>query len=1029
MLVLAVGAGAQQRRDDSGCKRQTLSGSPEGNTAGAAGCHIITDVNTGFAYRFQGIIGQTTGWAATERGGPTCGDGSINQASEQCDAPGGIGAQGVCQALADCQPNCTCVPASSTCGNGMLDAGEGCDPALIDSPCRGSILIDGVSTPKCTGACKCIAECPNGQIETNTTTGVDENCEFTTDPGGTGGVDFGNSGDFPGTGYFNTGEDLAALDITTGDLVVEMFARLDSTATSGRLVSKGGTSAPSNPGWTAFFNAGTPGVMSLQAADASTSNPCFSSAFLNAGTLYHLVWERSGTACTFYALNVTDNETAHTQVNGTDAATMATWAGGGNMGLGASSSGSQPLDVVMDEIRVWTGSGCVASYNSSIRDQLWDEEVTTDQGSCTLSARYDFDQPSPSTVENTVTGADVASANGPVALIASPFSTGSGGGGTTEFGCTPPQTCTPTTCRCSDTGTSTGRTFYLDDTGCSNSNAGATTGAPWCTVNWARDATNPSRLAPGDLLIIRDGTYTQEVSLVGGDTIPALTANGLCNGVGANALCGTSSAPITIRAENSRQAKFVSPDGDGDVWAMNGLAWYVVDGLVIENVDHATGGATGLNSNLGILRSSNLTFKNMLYNKSNRCGNNQLVEVNDGQDILFQFNEFWRHHRHGLSVAGGIRVVCDRCYENTSTSAVWDQCPSGAGCLASCTTTGGTASGAYEMYPCNNCTIQTSLMEGLWGSSIMGAPGSINGIRAADNWIIGSAYAPVRSTGGTGLGAKIFARGNENPIRGPLRTRLQDFVVVDARGLAIRNSVAVDTQLDHVAAWDVTANTNPTLLVDDPGFDANSQATCENLLVGEDSSITITNSIFAGSTGTNVSIPGCTSSATENQVCTIGTGTTGNRAGSGTSFSCPSDGGNCNAACAAATAWDRALPTGIGPTATDCYHGAGFAANYLGADLRCLYANRVRLTGIANSQFCGTTGAPGCGSMIVSNATCTATRGAGVPTPCQNGINWCGVVVPGINDTDGCVSFAHRRLRQLADDSECGGGSIALTCP
>jgi len=52
---------------------------------------------------------------------PFCGDGIVNQRTEECDPPGSDCADG-----RTCQMDCTCP--ESACGDGILDPGEDCDP-------------------------------------------------------------------------------------------------------------------------------------------------------------------------------------------------------------------------------------------------------------------------------------------------------------------------------------------------------------------------------------------------------------------------------------------------------------------------------------------------------------------------------------------------------------------------------------------------------------------------------------------------------------------------------------------------------------------------------------------------------------------------------------------------------------------------------------------------------------------------------------------------------------------------------------
>jgi len=119
---------------------------------------------------------------------PFCGDGSVNQVSEQCERPGDF----VCPGGARCLAGCVCPtpPPILFCGDGKIDAPEQCEPpntATCDANCKlifppppcgngvfdagemcdppGMICANGMV---CDGACQCPAVpflCPNGVID------------------------------------------------------------------------------------------------------------------------------------------------------------------------------------------------------------------------------------------------------------------------------------------------------------------------------------------------------------------------------------------------------------------------------------------------------------------------------------------------------------------------------------------------------------------------------------------------------------------------------------------------------------------------------------------------------------------------------------------------------------------------------------------------------------------------------------------------------------------------------------------------
>jgi hypothetical protein len=77
---------------------------------------------------------------------PTCGDGQVNQPSEQCDGIDDTVCPGACQA------DCTC--SATVCGNGVVEPGEQCDGGS-DTACPGA----------CQGDCTCGSFCGDGTVD------------------------------------------------------------------------------------------------------------------------------------------------------------------------------------------------------------------------------------------------------------------------------------------------------------------------------------------------------------------------------------------------------------------------------------------------------------------------------------------------------------------------------------------------------------------------------------------------------------------------------------------------------------------------------------------------------------------------------------------------------------------------------------------------------------------------------------------------------------------------------------------------
>ena len=105
-------------------------------------------------------------------------------------------------------------------------------------------------------------------------------------------------------------------------------------------------------------------------------------------------------------------------------------------------------------------------------------------------------------------------------------------------------------------------TYYISPTG-SDSNSGTSSSSPWKTFNFAIP-----KLRPGDTLLLRNGTYS-------GSNTGILTIN-----CGSNANNGTQSQPITIKAENERQAHIVA-NGLSIGFDIRNCSHYIIAGLRI----------------------------------------------------------------------------------------------------------------------------------------------------------------------------------------------------------------------------------------------------------------------------------------------------------------------------------------------------------------------------------------------------------------------------------------------------------------
>ena len=112
-------------------------------------------------------------------------------------------------------------------------------------------------------------------------------------------------------------------------------------------------------------------------------------------------------------------------------------------------------------------------------------------------------------------------------------------------------------------------TYYLSPVG-SDSQSGISSSHPWRTFRFAI-----SKLRPGDTLLLLDGKYTNANS-----GMPQFTC-------GRDANNGTSSQPITMKAQNERKAHIQS-DGTLVPLFIKQCSYWVIEGIYLRSADNPT---------------------------------------------------------------------------------------------------------------------------------------------------------------------------------------------------------------------------------------------------------------------------------------------------------------------------------------------------------------------------------------------------------------------------------------------------------
>ena len=227
-------------------------------------------------------------------------------------------------------------------------------------------------------------------------------------------------------------------------------------------------------------------------------------------------------------------------------------------------------------------------------------------------------------------------------------------------------------------GTSTEANFTTATSGgkyVSSSGSGSTcsSGSP-CAVSYMI-----ANAAAGDTWRFKDGTY------------PPISLNCL-----SNFRNGTSGSPITLTADNERQAFFLgNGQQDGTIFIAN-CSWLNLVGLYAESADF-NGSAEG--NPLFIYNSSNITVTRGIFAKPNRWTNSHPMIFYIGSNFTITDNEIYFAHRSGLELAGVSHSFVARNYMHKRT---W---------LPLSGDTGFSKSG-FLCYPCSGDTIVNNIAEG-----------------------------------------------------------------------------------------------------------------------------------------------------------------------------------------------------------------------------------------------------------------------------------------------------------------------------
>ena len=301
--------------------------------------------------------------------------------------------------------------------------------------------------------------------------------------------------------------------------------------------------------------------------------------------------------------------------------------------------------------------------------------------------------------------------------------------------------------------TSTGQTFFFSPAAPST-NSSCTDTAP-CRLSLL-----PGKAIPGAQMILKDGTYS------GSGTVLALDST-------RNTVNGTSTSPITVRAQNPGRALIIGNGTTGQVVRLR-VDWWILEDLRIENVNNSA----YRGSEAGSLRCTlcnHVVIRGNIVRNPNAWGNNTAVSIT-GTNNLIEDNDILRFHRNGLALFGSgtknnvvrgnyVGQTVDRLYSSP-----------------------GAPNDGFVAYDAPN---------NIWENNIFEQTGSPGGSTAAEGfvaWASGNKYYGNISIGATNNGMVLVSKGSTSV--GATNYLIRDQISIGMRqsGLYLRSPVNADVR-------------------------------------------------------------------------------------------------------------------------------------------------------------------------------------------------------------------------------------------
>jgi hypothetical protein len=301
--------------------------------------------------------------------------------------------------------------------------------------------------------------------------------------------------------------------------------------------------------------------------------------------------------------------------------------------------------------------------------------------------------------------------------------------------------------------TSTGQTFFFSPDAPST-NSSCTDMAP-CRLSLL-----PRKAIPGAQMILKNGVYR------GSGTVLALDST-------SNTVNGTSSSPITVRAQNPGRALLIGNGAAGEVVLLR-VNWWILQDLRIENVNNSSyRGAEA--SPLICSQCNNVIIRSNIIRNPNAYGNNAGVTIS-GANNLIEDNDILRFHRNGLQLVGtGTRNnVVRGNYVGQTVNRLYSS--------------PGAPNDGFVAYNAPN---------NIWENNIFEQSGSPGGSTASDGfvaWASGNKYYGNISIGATNNAMVLVSKGSTTIGANGYIVRDQVSIGMRQLGLYLRSPINTDVR-------------------------------------------------------------------------------------------------------------------------------------------------------------------------------------------------------------------------------------------